>query len=472
MKTPTLLALVCCLTTAAPAQTVNVPAGYCIEQWISGSPFSHISGLAPRADGTLFHSDAFSQVSRIDPTGVATVLHQGAPITGGWTDCILGDGSALLGDDVIGVAFTKSLTSNVSTARVYRVDVQTGALTELAGENPSTPLFQHPSGLEVSSGGAFGNFLYVGTTDWKWTPYSSTVHRMDTTTGTMSLFATIPANQRAVSDMAFDRSGDFGGDLFIADLVHLAPTATIWRVDPTGAVTVFLQDQNLTGGVSIAFGPGGNAFGTDMYVLNMGSPTAKVWRIRPDGTYSVFADGFPTSTPVATWQFFEGELSFSPDGATMYVGTNNTVWKLSVGANVQTYCTAEIDSAGCIPAIGFAGTCPGTSANTPFLVNASGVQNNKNGILMYGGSAASIPFAGGTRCIAPIRRTPVQNSGGNVGVVDCSGSFSFDMNALVQAGTSPLVLPGATVYTQYMYRDPQGSGGLGLSDAGQFTVLP
>jgi hypothetical protein len=46
------------------------------------------------------------------------------------------------------------------------------------------------------------------------------------------------------------------------------------------------------------------------------------------------------------------------------------------------------------------------------------------------------------------------------------------MNVLIQAGASPLLKPGATVYTQYWYRDPQSPGFFGLSNAGQFDVLP
>lgn len=138
------------------------------------------------------------------------------------------------------------------------------------------------------------------------------------------------------------------------------------------------------------------------------------------------------------------------------------------------YCSAKVNSQGCTPAIGWNGT-PSASASTAFDVSASQVLSNKSGLLIYGFARASTPFQGATLCISPpIRRTPVQDSGGNAPPVDCSGVFHFDFNALVQGGSDALLVPGTTVDAQYWYRDPADPTGFGsgLSDALEFTIQP
>ena len=85
-------------------------------------------------------------------------------------------------------------------------------------------------------------------------------------------------------------------------------------------------------------------------------------------------------------------------------------------------------------------------------MGAQQVINNKNGILFYGFAPYNVPFQGGTLCVTGVvRRTPAQWSGGNGGADDCSGSFSYDFNALIQSGSNPALQLGAIV------------GGYGLS---------
>jgi hypothetical protein len=76
------------------------------------------------------------------------------------------------------------------------------------------------------------------------------------------------------------------------------------------------------------------------------------------------------------------------------------------------YCTAKINSLGCLPAIGFTGV-PSATSGIGFVVRGTNVRNNKNGLLFYGVSGrASLPFQGGTpqgtdRASAePARRRP------------------------------------------------------------------
>jgi hypothetical protein len=131
------------------------------------------------------------------------------------------------------------------------------------------------------------------------------------------------------------------------------------------------------------------------------------------------------------------------------------------------YCTPKTNTQGCQPRIGWSGH-PTISGLDDFVVTAELVLNNKTGLSFYGPSAASIPFQGGTLCVGPpVQRTPAQNSGGNPPPNDCSGTFDHPWTAQ-QLG---LFGAGSTLYTQWWYRDPLSTGGIGLTDALAFTVV-
>jgi hypothetical protein len=133
------------------------------------------------------------------------------------------------------------------------------------------------------------------------------------------------------------------------------------------------------------------------------------------------------------------------------------------------YCTAKLNSQGCMPAMGFSGE-PSLSIGD-FQVTASNVINNKLGLLIVGFAQAAIPFQGGYLCVQPpTQRTPAQSSGGNAGADDCSGSFAF---ALTAAYASQLGLaPGDTLNVQYWYRDPHSPSTTGLTDALAIELRP
>jgi hypothetical protein len=134
---------------------------------------------------------------------------------------------------------------------------------------------------------------------------------------------------------------------------------------------------------------------------------------------------------------------------------------------IATYCTSKMSSEFCIPAMGFSGT-PSTTPGSPFLVTASQIVENKNGLLFYGYQPHAGNFQGGTLCVkAPVRRTPAQNSGGTIA---CTGTFAYDMNARIQSGADPALVSGATIDCQYWYRDPQDPFTTGLTDGLEFTI--
>ena len=135
-----------------------------------------------------------------------------------------------------------------------------------------------------------------------------------------------------------------------------------------------------------------------------------------------------------------------------------------------TYCTGKLNSEGCVPFVGSNGT-PSLTDPLPFEITGTDVVTNKVGVLIWTTvGRAAIPFNGGTLCILPpFRRTPIQFTGGTA---PCTGSFAFDFNALIQSGTDALLVLGAVIDAQYLYRDPQSSFGLGLTDAIEFGVCP
>lgn len=145
------------------------------------------------------------------------------------------------------------------------------------------------------------------------------------------------------------------------------------------------------------------------------------------------------------------------------------IWDYRVPQPVlaQVYCTGKLNSAFCLPAIGFSGV-PATGGTAPFLVTASQILAQRSGLLFYGFQPHTGNYQGGTLCVrAPVTRTGIQNSGGSG---PCGGTYSFDFNALVRSGSDPALASGASVHCQYWYRDPQDPFNTGLSDALQFTL--
>jgi YD repeat-containing protein len=144
----------------------------------------------------------------------------------------------------------------------------------------------------------------------------------------------------------------------------------------------------------------------------------------------------------------------------------------TVGAPVRSYCTAKTNSLGCVPAIGWNGV-PSVSSSAPFTISAANVVNHKNGLLFFGTNGPNAaPFQGGTLCVkSPVRRTAIQGSGGTAPpAADCSGTYAYDFNALVQSGVHPELVAGARVHAQYWSRDPASPSTTGLTDGIELLI--
>ena len=190
-------------------------------------------------------------------------------------------------------------------------------------------------------------------------------------------------------------------------------------------------------------------------------------------------------------QFNNGDsspLSFGKDGSfTMRVtftdGTGMIVRaKLPTPLGVvSTYCTAKLNSLGCLPSMAFSGT-QSAAATSGFSLSAANVRNQKSGLLFYGiNGRSALPYQGGTLCVnVPIKRTPVTTSGGSaLPASDCTGVFSIDMNTYATGGLGgtplpELIVPGTLVDCQWWGRDPgfAAPNNTTLSNAVEYLVAP
>jgi hypothetical protein len=170
-----------------------------------------------------------------------------------------------------------------------------------------------------------------------------------------------------------------------------------------------------------------------------------------------------------------GSLVIDVDGGRMDVrflrstGAVSDHFTLIDSSHTGTYCRAAPHSGGCEASIAFSGV-PSASSTSPFLITCADVLTGQFGILFYGYAPDRTPFSAGHRCVAnPVVRTPPQSSGTGG---PCDGTFQLEFNTLIQGGHHAGLVPGATVYAQYWFRDPSSGPGTGLSDGVQFVIEP
>ena len=140
------------------------------------------------------------------------------------------------------------------------------------------------------------------------------------------------------------------------------------------------------------------------------------------------------------------------------------------------YCTGKINSLGCLPSITLSGW-PSASAGSGFSINASQFRNQKLGLLLYStGGPLALPWYGGVMCVGlPRVRTPIQSSGGSANPAsDCTGTYQFDFNAWIVAGSDPGLAAGQQVWGQYWARDPGYTPpyNVSLTNGTTFTLDP
>lgn len=151
-------------------------------------------------------------------------------------------------------------------------------------------------------------------------------------------------------------------------------------------------------------------------------------------------------------------------------GYRMSVMRFAPSPNV--YCTAVVNSLGCLPSISATGT-PSASSPGPFTIRATNIISHRGAVLLYSTAPDRAPFNGGYLCVrAPFRRGGALNSGGASPAIDCSGVLERDFNAILRTSSDPMFTPGRRVFAQYYYRDQHNPLGPGLTDAVAFEIEP
>jgi hypothetical protein len=137
----------------------------------------------------------------------------------------------------------------------------------------------------------------------------------------------------------------------------------------------------------------------------------------------------------------------------------------------EIYCEAEVNSAGCLPQIGFQGT-PSLKGADDFIITATNVLGGQSGLLVWGYGAGEKPFLGSSLCVTgPLVRTPVQSTGGS-GLPDprCTGTMSFHLSQ--QYMDDHFLWHGRAIFAQYLYRDPGDPDSFGHTEGLHLVICP
>ena len=266
-----------------------------------------------------------------------------------------------------------------------------------------------------------------------------------------------------------------GNQNWVRQLGLLASAEYLYAAAPDGYGGVFV------GGKTSGSWLGQNKGLFDVWLANFDAAGTQAWgsQIGSSGNESITAIAPRGSGGVHVGGFTSGDLGGTPPSP----WNAEDVWfarYAPLHPSPASYCTAKLSSQGCKPRIESNGK-PRASAGSGFLVRATEVINNKAGLLSYGlNGRATIPFQGGTFCLAaPIRRTPVGNSGGNPPPNDCSGVYLIDMNQFAAGGLGgtphpALRVAGSIVDCQWWGRDSGFTAPYNttLSDALEYTVNP
>ncbi|MCY3001793.1 MAG: alpha/beta hydrolase [Planctomycetota bacterium] len=136
------------------------------------------------------------------------------------------------------------------------------------------------------------------------------------------------------------------------------------------------------------------------------------------------------------------------------------------------YGFSQPASAGCSARLSLLGSAS-VSALDPVLVRADDIIPARDGLMIYGLGPAQSPLGGGNLWVAaPVKRTPLINSGSSASLGACSGALQFDLGPRLRSSLEPLLTPGARLYVQYWYRDPQSPSLTNLTHGLQFSILP
>jgi hypothetical protein len=394
--------------------------------------------------GTSWSTPTYIEDQNFFNFGQAVLLYQGAILVGMPDDPFEGD---------VGI-WRKSPTAWDEVAFIQSPPPYHGAMGALLASSGTTLLVAEHDAVRV---------FVQGATLLSWThqaildPAGSAVVRAIAIDGDVAVISTGGNTSCSTSPaqvLVYERTGS-----------SWSQTASLVAADSTppelGSSVAVRGDTIYVGAASH---PSGSATGAVYIFQHLGSGWTQTSKLLSD-------------PPLPSQSYFGASLV--TDGTTLCVGAPGTganpgvvqVFDVMSLPPTMTYCTAKLNSQGCLPAISAIGV-PGTTNPDPFTIGATNVINHKTGMVLYSiAGSATTPFQGGTLCLAaPLHRTPGQNSGGNAGPDDCSGGYAFDFNHRIQSGIDPALLPGVQVWAQYYSRDPADPFGVGLTDAVVFTI--
>ncbi len=325
------MAAVAVMTVGSPVggqSAPEVPTGFHAAALVSGPEIAGLNGIVATDDERLLiargaGATGDSMLVEHDlVTGSTTPLITGLPLAHP-DRMLIGAGGSLLGNDLILADHNSNEVSDCCDGRVFRIDLGTLDVTAIATGYPGGGGVGDPFGVAQANGGPFGSDLYV--IDFQGASLLPPIlYRVfdDGTTEPLVVDNPLWTTTASPKDIAFDPSGSYGGDLFVADE---GAADVVWRVTPGGDVSVFAAFARPT---AIAFGPGG-AFGDALYVLDHVGAESTLYTLTPDGVASVFATGLRSVTADVP------DLAFSPTGETLFVAIADEIVAISASSHFR-----------------------------------------------------------------------------------------------------------------------------------------
>jgi hypothetical protein len=162
-----------------------------------------------------------------------------------------------------------------------------------------------------------------------------------------------------------------------------------------------------------------------------------------------------------------GDPASPPDPDTTVADMGAFPFDASYAGGPVSYCTAKVNSLGCLPELADNGQLPSISG-PPLVSYAHEMVSQQNGLLFWGPAQAGFSnFFGGFLCVTPpLQRTLIQNAGGVAGL--CSGVYYFTWTSAYLADFG--LGAGSSVACQVWARDPADPFTVSLS-AGSFVTF-
>lgn len=244
---------------------VTVSPGFTVTPFAAAlhSPTALALGPPGAFDGRLYVVEAAGRLLALDPSGQGTLLAEGfAPGAG-----LVFSAGGLWGDFAYMLGTYATLVPALQLLRVG----PTGTLERISLPPGGA---RAPGGLAFSPGGSGAEALYLSDAG------TGELLRLDPT-GTASVVGKGLPGPRA---LAFAPSGSP-----FADALYVVAGSSVLRLGTDGQASALAANLGVPG--AMAFGTG-DAFGTDLYVVEGGLSGNRILRVSPNGTIMPVAEGF------------------------------------------------------------------------------------------------------------------------------------------------------------------------------------